>query len=950
MVNRLTETERDRIEALSPEQRTQLIERLWEEGQLENFKQRVEKTKEVEQTPSQEIPQKETPSQTTTEQAPSLPEREKTPKQETTQVPETPKRTTTPSQEETPSKETAQPTIDRNIIRQAFEVGAARWLDVDETIENVKTGLEKRGLDTSTFEQDNEKLISTFSQFNNSPDSFFAWLQQGETYSKVVQNSPSYKAAEKRFNNFNSIDKSETWLRTSLKSGKLNKDSALYKDLMNVPEYASILKEARKEQIQKEIKDVKNVWKLTNEQFDILIQSKIDKYVLDVDDIEEDLNSDEVLKENREWYTKAASELDWLYQERKRIRDKIDNKYPNATEAFKSALYNREVSSINDKISEKTEEASLYMNWYNLRLGEKEIVYDAKQAQSQQQLQIFGQMLNTYNQERARINTKEMEEFRVEQAIYQTKEISRIAREDNNKNVVEWQYNDEWNLIGLNQEGKTIITKSNLQKESEDGDFSVTKSKRADGWEDVYIFNKNTGNLSRVSKWVDWENVIEVDWAKKQWNITSYWQRVDGDYWLDIAVEKGKDITSPFNSYVVDKGFNETFWHYITIEDEYGSKTRVAHLESESKWAVWEAVWVGQTLWQAWNSWYVLTSRDGELREPTKEELEAGYGSHLDITTWKPDGTVRSWFETETYLNGYEETPSKYSAADINKALSQVPITLRNAVWEKEQYIKIATEELDKNGWDISSALLGVAGWNVTNNNDLSAPLEKILKTQSLWDSFNYAWVSASISNNDKSVQGNGIQRIENAVISNNPDTANQSFSNKAKVDNTVRKVNSLLSQVENILWEENFGKWDGTIENAKQFFWDVRKNKEAAKAFSTFKADVEQLFWPIRVETFGANFTENEAKFLSNFLPDVTDTSVSITSKLESLKNNTLSSYNSARRTSWLPIVNEKQLLDVSYLPSLYINSKSEPIWKKAIDTDIWQEELDELDLLFNE
>lgn len=940
MVNKLTDDQIQRLEKLTPQQRENLYKWIEEQWQTENFKNAIKERQNNQDTVQQ--PNTSTQGVPSNISEPTQPTEVKTTPAQTQEVREAP--TQTEKVNTTQQKET--PKIDSNIINDAFEVGAARWLDIDETISNIKKSLEKKGISTENFEAENQQTIERFSSFDNSPDTFFAWLQAGESYNKVVQKSPSYLTAQKRFDSFNSINKTETGLKNALKSWKLNKDSVLYKDLMDVPEYASILNEARKVEIEEKIKNTKDISDLTFEEFDVLIQGKIDKYTLDVEGIENDLKTDEVLNENREGYSKAASELSGLYKERDNIRSNIDAKYPNWTQAFKAALYNRETSAINDKIAEKTEEASLYQNNYNLRLWEKELVYNLEQTKSGQQLSVFNQLLSTYNTERSVLNQKELIEFQTQQTIYQSKEMANIARQDSNKDVISWQYDNNGNLLWLNQEWATIVTKSWLEKTSSSEDYTVVKRKRVDGGEDIYVLDKDW-NLSRKSTWVDWEWLVIENWATNQWAITSYWNRVDWDYWLDIAVEKWTPINSPFNWEILEVGYDNAFWNYVIMKDENDNKMRIWHLDEKPNLNVWQVVWIWTTIWLAWNSWYVLTGGEWNWREPTQEELNNWLGSHLDITTWRADWTVRNWYETKTFLDWGEASTSKYTQWDINKTLAKIPTQLKNSELEWEKYKEIAIEALNKYNWDISSAVLDVAGWHPTYNKDIVNNLEPILKTQNLWEDFDYAWVSWSISSSDESIVWNSIQRIESAVIANNPETSTLNFSNKTKTDNVVRKVNWLLSTLEEKLWEDNFGKWDGTLENAQLLLSDVT---EEWYDFTKFKADVESLFWPIRVESFGVNLTDWEKEYLQSFVPSVTDSKVSITAKLNSLKQNTLSWYNSARRTTWLQPLNEEQLLDSKLLVNLYKEDSDSPIWEQALSQDFWEEEISELDNIYNE
>lgn len=835
-------------------------------------------------------------------------------------------------------------------IKDAFIRANEKGISRAETVENIKTKLSQSGFDVSQFDQTYWELIGEFDSLNKSQDDFFSALQWWETFGKFYENnSADYNSAKKLYDKWNALDKSEAWLKLALKSGKISKDGPLFVELMKNPEYSQILTNARKELIKENISQSKNIWELSQEEFDILVQDKLDKYTLDIDSIEKEIESDEDLKLNREGYITTSSEITSLIKQRDWIRNKLRRKYPNASESFINSLYNREAWAIQDQIDEKVEEATIYKNNYDVRMGEKEKIWSLKQTKWEQSRLLFTTMLNSYNSERSRLSQKELVEFQTQQSIFQSKSIMAATNAINNKKVTKWTVDEEGNMVWLNQNWEQIVSKSGLTEIGSSWNFIWYQSKREDWGTDIYTLNKVTWEVTLKSEWLNWEWVIVNNWAKKQWTVTSRGNRVSGDKGLDIAVNKWTDIPSPFNWFVVEVGSSKTFWNFIVTEDENWNRMRIGHLDSMPNLKEGDPIWAGQIIGQAWNSWFILTKdkNTGEWREPTKAEKEAWLWSHLDITSWNARGEIREGVDTEKWLNWEEKPTSKYSVWEINRALSRVPTTLRNAVAEKENFDSIAQEELEKTGGDVGKAMLAIAGWDVTNNQKIAANLEGILLTKDLWTNFSFGWVSSALSSKDNWVVGSAIQSIEAAAIENNPATKDMKFKGKAKVIEVITKSNALLNAIEKELWPDNFGKWDWTIANAEQFFWDAPLFWET-ESFTKFKADLESLFGGIRTESFGVQLTESEAKFVESFMPSIEDASVSIKAKIDSLKSNTLTAYNSSRKATSLQELNEIEVLDNRALVNKYRGGNKAP-WQNYTDTEgsLSEEDLKEIENL---
>jgi hypothetical protein len=75
-----------------------------------------------------------------------------------------------------------------------------------------------------------------------------------------------------------------------------------------------------------------------------------------------------VLGENRDNYSRVASELQGEYNKISKLRRDLKRDYPNASAGFVNAIFNREAEAIQNRIDELTEEGALYKTNYDLRL------------------------------------------------------------------------------------------------------------------------------------------------------------------------------------------------------------------------------------------------------------------------------------------------------------------------------------------------------------------------------------------------------------------------------------------------------------------------------------------------------------------------------------------------------------------------------------------------------
>ena len=799
-------------------------------------------------------------------------------------------------------------------IKDVFQRSGESGKSKAESVEIIKTKLANAGYDISNFDAEYGDVINQFEELNKSEDDFFKAIQGGETFwSFYEKNSEDYKNAKTRADAFTAVDKSPTGLTLAVKNGSLDSNSLLFKDLMNVPEYNAVMQKAQKEKLTEKLKNTKNLSWLTFGELDDIATAQGDKYATDAQKVADDIEWDKLLSSNREGYLASTGELVSKYQELKGVKGRLERKYPNASASFINALLTRESGAIQDDIDRLTAEAAVYETGYSMRMGEKEIVWKAEDIENKQRKAIFTDLFNKkWGDDRLATQAKRQDE----------------QNKINNKAITKWAYKWE-DMVGMDKFGNVVSTLegyNNWASKPWKSPTNFSTKYHDDGSSTVTYYNPKTEKVVQQQFGKDETPLITSDWVKKTGTISGYGWAYDNNTGLDIAIQNGSDFTSSFNWTVVDYLPNN--WAYgnsLLVEDSDWNVVQYSHLEG-SDLVKGDVVWAGSVLGQAWNTWNVTTKRsDGSYTAVTEEERAQGKGAHLDIVSWKKgtteytSATARSSRETEKFLNwGQDED---FSAWDILKALSKVPTTLRNAVAEKENFDIVAKEALTRHNGNLWMAILDVAGWKITGNEKIGGIMSSLVWSKPLSENFSFGSISSWLSSSDANTVLSNIYTVEDDIINNNNQTAWKAFTDRWNIIEVFDKIDSIKQDMENLFTKDDFGKWDGTINNAEQFFWDALIWE--TDAFGKFKWDIENLFWPIRTERFWANLTAWEKWYVNSFMPSEWDASVNIKAKLDSLLSNTLIQYNAKRKANSLPVITEDWLRNPLSLIEAYENYK---------------------------
>lgn len=905
MAKALTQEQLSKIEQFSPEQRDLFIKRLEEEGQTQNFIERAQATKQQEQKQT-------TPEVPTTPATPSPVTEEPQVDETQVRVPETPKQeeapvrtTPTTSTQTTETQQTTQkatPTIDRNLIRQAFEVGAARGLDVNETIENIKWWLENKGIDTSTFEQDNETLISTFSQFNNSPDSFFVWLQQGETYGKVVQESASYKIWKQLFDKWNAQDKSEEGIYLSLKNEKI--DPTVLNEMKKDPELSQRINNANKRIVTEEALsgNFSNLYSLpVGQQFDAL-SGIMEQWGLSTN-YSEMFEQDNTLSTSSEAYTTAVWELEKLYKERENIRSKIDAKYPNSSEAFKGALYNRESQAIQDKINELEAQASTYKTTYDFRLGEIKAVADLEEVQNERKYEVFTQL-------RERNFDLYLEEIQNDKEL-----ANKFSFLSPWSGVVASTNKETWEVIFYNSQNVNIDSNTGSVE-------TITTSNGVTIWGQGYDFrnsdyvsqyprnasfkNNNPAGLTFTATSQKLKNLFDSAWI----GYSEWTNRPEEEGWSYISFDNLSDWLS-----AMKLSFYNTGWTDV--------KTRLMAW----KWAGTEQekeAYVNDILRDAFGSTNNLQFSD--MSSLQKEQLLV---SHLK----REDSALYSVLKDEigaieNNVINYNKlvakaTSSSNSYWEVN--LADVASVTLEAFWQRASDGERETVQLifESMPWATAEeVLLKVKRFNFDNKEqqDFGNSLLRTARVSlPLWE-IDAAWYASLIKSWNEDLAVNKMENEVDVFIKNKEGENYFSESVTKSTFEKVNELNNLISEL-NKIWDEPLGWFEWTVQQWLGRFRSGEAAQVAAKA--------NLLITRMRKDLIGANITATEANVLEPNIPRLWDSTINFLIKTQSLKDDALVNLNNQRERYSLAKLNEDALFNLNDRVKLYN-------WEEIVENEI--------------
>lgn len=795
------------------------------------------------------------------------------------------------------------------VVKESFirgsEVGLSKW----EVLENIRKRLSDRNFDVSDLDNKISGFTEEFSSLNLSSDDFLKGLMNWETYWKFYENnSVDYQQAKEIFNSFNSIQKTETGIKTAVKNWEISK--WVMNELIKNPQWQQWINEVNTDIVKQEALKwtAADILSLSNEDKVSYIKAIMEKFGLN-ESYEERITWDDVLNKNRENYANINSKLSEVYSKRSTLLEDIRERNPRASEQEIYNIYRRQNEDINEEIKALSAEGALYKTNYDLRLSEvtKGIDYDNKQAEKQ--FSTFKELFNAqWGEQRA-----EAERLRQDEQI-----------KINNEKIVKWSYSESGDLTWIDAFWNVVTTlewyNSWASTSSSDGLSNISTKYWDDGSSTTTYYNKETQQIVQKHFNKNEEPLIVTDWVNKAWEITWYGWDYDKNTGLDIKAEWKSSFTSPFNWKVLDYIPNN--WAYgnsLVVEDEEWNVIQYNHLDSTTL-KPWDEVGAWTVLWKVGNTGNVRTKwANGEWRAVTEDERNQWRGAHLDIVS-RPAGTTnrtlenaRSSRDTEVFLNGQSTTDipvikgtvrdllRNFSKTALSGALAKSVFGSRPSDEESARADAIIEENIDKSYSELKEQLAWyvILWWDEELANNLKNTLRsRIGDLQVAWPVL--STMSDFINNWNN---GQAIRTMETAIIEDIP---KEQLINESTVAFTRDRVNELLkfiweAEKNPAIWpiEWQFDKWLGRFQEA----WA-----------SQIQTRITELVAEMRNRLSGTTVTESESSFLEPLIPDLVDGKDKFLFKIERLKDVPLQELNTLRESVWLPKINESMAGQLNY------------------------------------
>ena len=775
--------------------------------------------------------------------------------------------------------------IKEDRVRQALQLSASKGLGINESVNKVKEAFLNRGQDISTFETDFASTISEFEQFDTSSDDFFSGLQSGTQYPSFVKNSANYKAWEKAFNSYQAQDKSEQGIFLWLKSNSI--DPVVLNKMKLDPNLSEIISKANTRIVKERVRDgeIESLYDLPVGQQTVALNVMLEDLGLNADNWKK-IEEDNTLATNSKAYIETVEGLNTLYKERAGVRADIDRKYPNASEAFKNAMFNRESWAIQDKIDEKEIEASTYKTTYDFRLGEIKTGIDLDSEQLKFKAEIFRDVqrnnYSTFLQE-------------LKQADKET--VSNFQFLSPEKWVIASVNKQTWDVEFIYTKNVKEVETASGQKVAE----TITTAWGVKIWglgtdlrESNYV-TKFPNNASFKNNNPAWLTAWVSDNLKGMLenagiSITDWTNRPTNEWGKYINFETLDDGLSAMKIAFYDTGWTDVrsrleAWKGAGTEEE--KKAYVDKIMNDT---------FGSTENRQFNS---LSSLEKEqlLVQHLKREDGALYGV-LSKEMWalKEDGTL-------DYSKLRTESTSTSGDVALVAWLTVEIFGSRASDWEREAIQTIVQAMPWASRDDI---IWAVRGFKFNNDEEAKywATLLKTARITQWLSDIDLPWLSSLIRGGQKSLALNkmevGVDKSIKAVEGENY----ISESNTKQIYSKVNELNELIKELEKIDGNP-IGNFEGTLDGwLGRFKW-----AEATK----IKAKATFLVSKMRKDLIGANITATETATLDGIIPEISDSTENFLIKTESLKSDSLSNLNAQRERYWLATLSEGSLLDLN-------------------------------------
>lgn len=242
-------------------------------------------------------------------------------------------------------------------------------------------------------------------------------------------------------------------------------------------------------------------------------------------------------------------------------------------------------------------------------------------------------------------------------------------------------------------------------------------------------------------------------------------------------------------------------------------------------------------------------------------------------------------------------------------ALSVVPVQLRNTEVELNRFITGIRQGLEEGltPYQVADKLMG---YSISNPDEFTEGFRQYMAVANLGGS--------DISDIARLINGGrydlAISKIDNKVLDEQKKLNPDGYVAESTTRYYTSKVDEILTQI------ESNGLLDaiGPIEGSLTSIWSkvpYGQRKEAAK----LQAKVTSLVSEMRNHLSGTAVTESEKKFLEPLISKLSDKEGIFVTKLEEIRDNSLSRHNEIRSAGGLPRLNKEQVMNYALRVPLY-------------------------------
>ena len=468
-----------------------------------------------------------------------------------------------------------------------------------------------------------------------------------------------------------------TGLEQCIETLYLHTDSSLFELIILDLGYPKKVIDLAKEVLKNKIEETKDLSNLTFWELEEIADHQWTKYTISSEDIKAEIENDKELSDNKKGYLESTNEALKIKNEMNSLRWKIDRQYPNASEAFKNAIFNRESWALVNKYNSAIEEASLYENSYKFRMGEKELIWDVQEKEMKEKREIFKDLFKTKFEEFSADLAFEQESLIQEEVLKLNKKYSWAATSKVDKSG---------DLVFFNSDWKEINRTKNFSEKVEN--TYTIETDLGDGlWTEITVIDKKTNEIK--SSYIVWEWPSDgkifggVKIKSKEGEILQRgdWQRNFNLKRPDKSTNIARDTNNPWN---------------ITAD----------WLSDEEAGRLWRGLWASWTYTSPnWREYFVFNNLNSwvlALKGMVKRQVEGN-------SSW-----ATPKMSLEQYIIWYERWPWTpwFETWDWQKA------------WVPEWYFRSIVKELGAKWWerldvfnpeDVATAIARAEGfWDIS--------------------------------------------------------------------------------------------------------------------------------------------------------------------------------------------------------------------------------------------